>query len=553
MPHRVAKPRTKNIWLPFLLAFVLIAGLVIGFYLNKYLGSKRDFANIFERNDRLEEIIDIIHEKYVDSISSDSLYNDAISGILSHLDPHTSYIAAKDFESVNSALEGNFKGLGMEYQLVNDTPMVSMITPNSPAFFAGVETGDLLLKINDTSVANVQITKKDLVRMARNSATDQVKLDIYRPIESRTLSINIEKGEVHLKSIDAAYMLEEQTGYIRIKRFSADTYEEYLNESNRLLEQGMKKLIVDLRQNPGGYLEAATEIADEFISGNKLLVYTYGTKIGREDYNAYRTGNFETGRLVVLLDEASASASEILAGAVQDWDRGIIIGRNSYGKGLVQEQFELGDGAALRITIARYYTPVGRSIQRAYEDRTKYLAQHDPALLAAMNDSVQLKKMPKFYTEGNNRLVYGGGGIQPDINFSNKNDSYSAALSAIINDAALEQFIYQYYKSNSKQFKGLASFKDFDQTIGFGGELGKSLDRVASSITPAYAQVKNNPKELTLLRNYVKATLARIQFNNEGYYQIMNRSDLMLKKALMVINSDEYSKLINGERRQPTD
>ena len=548
MSDRLPKLRTKNIWIPLMLALVLIAGLIIGFYLNKYLGSKRDFATILERNDRLEEMIDIIHEKYVDSISSDSLYNDAIEGILSHLDPHTSYIPAKDFEAVNATLEGNFKGVGMEYQIVRDTPMVSMITLNSPAFFAGIETGDQLLKVNDTLVAGVNVSKAELVRRVRKNPAPEVNITLYRPIEGRTITLKVKKGEVPVGSIDAAYMLDKETGYIKIKRFSATTYDEFLKSCTYLKESGMKKLIVDVRQNSGGYLEAATEIADEFINGNKLLVYTYGSKIGRENYNAYRNGIFETGRLMVMVDEASASASEILAGAVQDWDRGVIIGRNTYGKGLVQEQFEMGDGAAMRITVARYYTPVGRSIQRSYEaGRDKYF--WDQQQNREVPDT--MLRGPKFYTGENNRVVYGGGGIEPDVEVSRDEESYSPVLAKLINDPRLDQFIYQYFLLRYKTFKTLQSFRDFDTKVYFDPELNRALDAVCAEISSQYTLVRNKPVEMKLLQNYVKASWARILYSNEGYYKVMNRSDKMLIEAQKIINGDAYSKIINGQRSQP--
>lgn len=549
MSDRLPKIRTKNIWIPLMLAIVLIVGLIAGFYLNKYLGSKRDFATILERNDRLEEMIDIIHEKYVDSISSDSLYNDAIEGILSHLDPHTSYIPAKDFEAVNATLEGNFKGVGMEYQIVRDTPMVSMITLNSPAFFAGIETGDQLLKINDTVVAGVNVSKAELVRRVRKNPAPEVNITLYRPIEQRTITLKIKKGEVPVGSIDAAYMLDKETGYIKIKRFSANTYDEFLKSCTYLKESGMKKLIVDVRQNAGGYLEAATEIADEFINGNKLLVYTYGSKIGRENYNAYRNGIFETGRLMIMVDEASASASEILAGAVQDWDRGVIIGRNTYGKGLVQEQFEMGDGAAMRITVARYYTPVGRSIQRSYEDgRDKYFWEQQQN----REGMDTMMRGPKFYTGENNRVVYGGGGIEPDVTVTRDEESYSPALAKIINDPRLDQFIYQYFLTHYKLFKSLQSFLDFDTRVYFDPVLTRALDVVGNEISPQYAMiVRIRPNEMKLLQNYIKASWARILYSNEGYYKVMNRSDKMLTDAQAIINGEEYSKIINGQRTKP--
>lgn len=551
MSDKIPKPRSRNVWTPLLLALVMIIGLVGGFYLNKLTGNKRDFATILDRNDRLEEMIDIISEKYVDSVSSDSLYNDAINGILSHLDPHTSYIPAKNLDAVNAALGGNFNGLGMEYQFVNDTPMVSLISPNSPAFFGGIETGDMILRVNDTVVAGVQMSKRELVARVRKWGSNQVNLSLYRPIEQKNLTIKLTRADVEISSIDAAFMLDKESGYIRIKRFAANTYEEFVKQLKELKESGMKRLILDLRGNGGGFLEAATEIADEFISGNKLLVYTYGSKIGRENYNAYRTGIFENGRLIILVDEGSASASEILAGAIQDWDRGVIIGRDTYGKGLVQEQFEMGDGAAMRITIARYYTPVGRSIQKSYtEGREKYFWDKSQQL----SDTNTVDKSTKFFTSENNRPVYGGGGIRPDLIVSKFEEAYSSVLSQIITDPKLDDFIYSYFAHNPKMFKSFGSFQEFDATLDFKGEFGKQLDAVCNSISPLYRSiVKTRPAELMLLQNYVKATLARIMFNNDGFYNVINRSDKVLKRAYEVISTDEYSKIIGGNTIKPSE
>lgn len=545
------KKRSNNFWTPLLLALVLIIGLVAGFYLNKLSGNKRDFATILERNDRLEEMIDIITEQYVDSLSQDSLYNDAINGILSHLDPHTSYIPAKDLDVVNAALVGNFAGFGMEYQFVHDTPMVSIIHENSPAYFGGMETGDMIIKVNDTLVAGQAMSKTELVARVRKHSGKQVSFNVYRPIEDRLLSIKLEKGEVELNSIDAAYMLDAEVGYIRIKRFAANTYKEFFQSLSALKESGMKKLILDVRGNGGGYLEAATEIADEFISGNKLLVYTYGTKIGRENYNAYKAGIFENGRLMIMVDENSASASEILAGAIQDWDRGVIIGRPTYGKGLVQEQFEMGDGAAMRITVARYYTPVGRSIQKSYEQgREKYFWEKTQQLNnVVMSDTVGVT----FYTSRNNRPVYGGGGIRPDVLTSKYEDVYSSVLSKIINDARLDSFIYIFFARNPRYFKSIGSLKELDAALELNKNFSTDLDRVCNNISPLYTNVvKRNANEYNLLRNYAKATLARILYNNEGFYHIINRSDKVLKQAYDVINSDQYSTIIGGNVLKPT-
>jgi carboxyl-terminal processing protease len=357
-------PKRFNIWTPLTFSVILILGILIGFQLNKYLAKKRPISNVVERNDRLEEIIDIISTKYVDSVSTDSLYEDAVNGILKHLDPHTVYIPAKDLAQVTEDLEGNFKGIGVEFYILKDTLMITSVLKNGPSADAGIQPGDKVLKVNDSSI--IGYSSEGIISKLRGIEGSSVKLGLLRSSENRTLDIEVKRGVIPIFSIDAAYMIDAETGYIRINRFSATTYREFMKALNTLLAAGMKQMILDLRQNPGGYLDAATAIADELIGGDKLLVYTQGRNSQKEEYMSGQKGKFENGRLVVLVDEGSASASEILAGAVQDWDRGVVIGRRSYGKGLVQEQFELGDGSALRLTIARYFTPSGRSIQRPY-------------------------------------------------------------------------------------------------------------------------------------------------------------------------------------------
>lgn len=545
------KSRTKNIWIPLLLATFLTVGLISGFYLNKLIGNKRDINTVLERTDRLEEIIDLVEDNYVDTIMIDSLYTDAVAGILKHLDPHTTYIPANQFSKVNESLEGNFKGIGIEYHIVDDTAIVSMLTPNAPGIKSGITTGDKLIAVNDSIIAGVGITQTEIVKMIRNQAYPTVKLKLFRPLENKNIEVTINKNKVPINSIDAAYMLDANTGYIRIKRFSANTYAQFMVAIKSLQEQGMSKMVIDLRQNPGGYLDAATEIADEVIGGDKLLVYTQGLKIGREDYYTSKTGTFETGRLVILVDEASASASEILAGAVQDWDRGVIVGRTSYGKGLVQEQFELGDGAALRLTIARYYTPVGRSIQRPYDEgREQYELEHQNGFFNDQKLSSNSTKKPLFYTEEQHRVVYGGGGITPDV--SVKVDQYSEALVRLISDPGLDDFIYDYYVKHIAIFKSLKTFKDFDATFSIHPGIDAELKFVANIINPKYSSaIWKNPKELSILHYYIKASLAKIQFNNDGYFQIMNRKDQTLLKGLEIINSDEYSRIINGQVTKP--
>jgi carboxyl-terminal processing protease len=544
-------PKRFNIWTPLTFSVILILGILIGFQLNKYLVNKRPISNVVERNDRLEEIIDIIGSKYVDSVSADSLYEDAVFGILKHLDPHTVYIPARDLAAVTEDLEGNFKGIGVEFYMLKDTLMITSVLKNGPSADAGILPGDKVIKVNDSTISGVGISSENIISKLRGLEGTSVKLSLLRPSENRMLEINVNRGVIPIFSVDAAYMIDAQTGYIRINRFSATTYREFMKALNTLLAQGMKQMILDLRQNPGGYLDAATAIADELIGGEKLLVYTKGRASEKEEYMSGQKGKFEQGKLAVLVDEGSASASEILAGAIQDWDRGVVIGRRTYGKGLVQEQFELGDGSALRLTIARYFTPSGRSIQRPYsKGRVAYEEEFEErykngSLTTA--DTFTSQDTMRYFTEQKHRIVYGGGGIKPDIVTPYETNPFAGELYELLSAPALSNTIYEYFSKNSKEMSVYKTFRQFDSEFNVTPQL---LADLKASYLPEYsrqvAKVWSDAKTMQVLRNRIKALLARMLFRSAGYYQEINKDDHVILRALDILKSREYSAIVGG-------
>jgi carboxyl-terminal processing protease len=545
-------PKRFNIWTPLTFSVILILGILIGFQLNKYLFNKRNITNVTDRNDRLEEIIDIINSKYVDSVSSDSLYEDAVSGILKHLDPHTVYIPAKELASVNENMDGNFQGIGVEFYILNDTLMVTSVLKNGPSADAGVQPGDKIIKVNDSLMAGIKIKSEDIVTKLRGLEGSSVNLTLLRTSENKIMQLKVKRGVIPIFSLDAAYMMDATTGYIRINRFSATTYREFMKALNALKKMGMTKLMLDLRDNPGGYLDAATAIADEFIGGEKLLVYTKGRASDKEEYMSGQTGKFEKGALVVLVDEGSASASEILSGAIQDWDRGVIIGRRTYGKGLVQQQFDMGDGSALRLTIARYYTPSGRSIQRPY-DKGKDAYETDfenrftnGSLTKA--DTLGPQDTVKYYTKERRRIVYGGGGIKPDIVVPYETNRFAGELYDVLSSAVLSNTIYDYFSKHTKEFASYTTFQLFDQHFEVNAPLLDQLKANLSVQTAAQAnKVWKDEQAMGKVKKEIKAIIARMLFRTNGYFQENNKDDNVILKAKQILNTPGYSAIVGGK------
>ncbi|HZE84768.1 MAG TPA: S41 family peptidase, partial [Puia sp.] len=354
-----------QVWLPLLFAVVMILGMLIGFRLRGNIPSTAFFKT--RKPAPVQEVMDLINLKYVDRVAMDSLGDDAVQGMLTHLDPHSVFIPAVDLSEVNEDLQGNFEGIGVEFQIFDDTVNVVNVLAGGPSDRAGMQVGDKFLKVDDSAVAGNGVTNEKIRKLLRGPGSSKVTITLLREKDHKTLQLAVQRGTIPLPAVDVSYMIRKETGYIRINKFSETTHAEFARALQQLQTQGLQKLILDLRGNGGGILQESIEIADDFLDGDKLIVYTQGSRSPKVEYRCRRDGLFEKGKLVLLTDEGTASASEVLAGAVQDWDRATIIGRRTFGKGLVQEQYQLSDGSALRLTIARYYTPTGRSIQKPYD------------------------------------------------------------------------------------------------------------------------------------------------------------------------------------------
>lgn len=543
------RPGRLQAWTPLLFALVLITGMTLGFNLRDTLRNKRDIQAIIERNDKLEEIIDLINEKYVDTVNSNLLYKDAVTGILSHLDPHTVYIAAEELQGVNENLEGSFFGIGVEFSIIRDTIEVTSVIEEGPAAHAGITVGDKFIKVNDSLVAGVGITSEGIIKKLRGKQYSRVMLTIKDAMNGGIRNVPIDRDVVPIYSVDASLMLDNTTGYIKINRFSATTFDEFIKALKMLKGKGMQSLVLDLRDNPGGYLSAATQIADQFLNDDKLLVYTQGRHSPRSDYKASEEGMFEKGNLSVLVDENSASASEILAGAIQDWDRGLIIGRRTFGKGLVQEQYDLDDGSALRLTIAKYYTPSGRSIQRSFANGKEAYANDFEKRFESGEltgkDSVALADTTRYYT-ANHRTVYGGGGIKPDVYVPYDTSRLSSGILSMLFSDDLKNVLWDYYTTHAAQLRSYKTVAEFNQHFTGAEELLTAYINSKKGVERNVAdRILKTPANRSYFLTIVKAQVARVLFRNNGYYAITSQQDVMVQKAVGLMREKRYSEIIS--------
>jgi carboxyl-terminal processing protease len=508
--------------LPVLFAVVMILGMAIGYRLRENIPGNRGLFDA-ARKSSLQEVLDLVRTKYVDKVNTDSLVEDGVNGLLSDLDPHSVYIPASDLSMVNEDLQGNFQGIGVEFQIIKDTVHVVNVLAGGPSERAGLQVGDQFIKVDDSVVAG-NINSDRIRKLLRGPEGSQVNVVLLR--NKQTVNKTITRGTIPLYSVDAAYMMDGTTGYIHLNKFSSTTYEEFMSAMEKLQKQGMKQLIFDLRDNGGGILQEAVDIVDEFIDQDKLIVYTEGQSQPKVEFKTKRPGLFEKGKLVLLVDENSASASEVVAGALQDWDRATIVGRRTFGKGLVQEQYDLSDGSALRLTIARYYTPTGRSIQKPYaEGRSKYEEElanryHNGELISA--DSVHIDTSKAFKTKGG-RKVYGGGGITPDVFVPYDTTGFSADITPLFIDQDFGKFIYTYYKNHKAELDKFRTAKDF--AAGF-----RSEDAAYAELQQ-YMKANNiqlsglGAQDVAELKKRIKTWLARQIFRMEGYYVVANEYD----------------------------
>lgn len=521
--------KRSNAWLPLQFAIVLILGIAAGYKLRERLPLSQGFFQTSKRT-AIQEAMDLIRMNYVDPISTDSLADDAIDAMLTHLDPHSIFIPAKYLQEVNEDLQGNFEGIGVEFQIINDTVHVVSVMPGGPSAKAGLKPGDRFIAVGDSVVAGNGVTSARIKSLLRGPGQSQVLVKVLSGTSIK--NVTIARGTIPLYSVDASYMIDDTTGFIHLNKFSTTSYEECMAAFEKLKKLGMKKLIFDLRDNGGGILGEAVDISDEFLAGDKMIVYTKGDKQPRVEYNCKRPGQFEEGRLIVLVDEGSASASEVVAGAVQDWDRGTIVGRRTFGKGLVQEQYDLSNGAALRLTVARYYTPTGRSIQKSYsKGRDAYNDEvterfHNGEVIHA--DTATTPVGEAFRTKGG-RTVYGGGGITPDVFVPYDTTSLTADISPIFANQNFGKFIYLYYISNKPYFDGFKDAKDFSNRFTVNEESWKFLVGYLASNKVTLPAL--TARDRTELDKRIKTWMARQIWGMPGYYEVNNAYDLTVQKA----------------------
>lgn len=532
-------PRKLKVFLPLLFSVVLALGMFIGFKLRDKEGYKAAYFLPPGRMSTLQEIISLIGLKYVDSVDATDMKKDAVQGILNHLDPHSVYIPPAQLAEVNEDLEGNFSGIGVEFGILKDTVNVMSVISGGPSETAGLQTGDKIIRVNDSLVAGNHITATRIKTLLRGPDRSTVRVTVLRGEELKPFTIR--RGVIPLHSVDASYMIAEGIGYIRLNRFASNTYGEFMDAVSDLQKAGLKKLIIDLRQNPGGYLDAAVKIADELLDGRKLIVYTEGKQYPRTDYTCLKAGVFEKGPLAILVDEGSASASEILSGAVQDWDRGAIIGRRTFGKGLVQEQYALNDGGALRLTVARYYIPSGRCIQKPYADgreayREDIMDRYEHGELTNA-DSTHFSDTTRYYTQVKHRRVYGGGGIMPDIFVSIDTARMNRLMSSLYSGNLFYDFAYQYYSHHTSDFASYHDATDFADHFIAGDELWSSFVRYAEG--RGIRQMNHiSPQDAKEAKMRIKALLARQRWNNNGFYQVMNRRDSSVLRAVETLRGE---------------
>jgi len=543
MPHKKTYIPAR-VYMPVVLALVLITGFYLGLQL-RGPGSKtsdRSFFSIgLDRHNKINDVINYIHDAYVDSVSREYLTEESIRALMKNLDPHSSYIPAPDFKRLTDPLMGSFEGIGIEFNMIKDTVVVVHPIPGGPSEKAGIMPGDRIVMVEDTVIAGVNMSTADVVDMLMGKKGTVVNISVMRAGVPGMMPFSLTRDKIPSYSLDIAYMVDEHTGYISLNKFSATTHQEFVSGLDQLLEQGMEKMILDLRGNGGGFLDAAILVADELLEAGQLIVYTDGRKRPRTYARARQNGRLETQPLVVLIDEWSASASEIIAGAVQDNDRGLVAGRRSFGKGLVQEQVRLGDGSALRLTVARYYTPTGRSIQKPYEEGEEaYFNEfirryHNGEMLSP--DSIRFDESLRFKTPGG-RTVYGGGGIMPDIFVPLDSENDLSFFNQVFNRGHIYTFAFDYadrHRASLEQYHNAGDFiKGFviNNNI-YGAFLQYARDRGTN--IPGHI----NPEAENLIRTNLKAYIGRNIIGAEAFFPVLHTTDRAFIKAMDMLRNND--------------
>lgn len=510
---------------------LLLVGVLVGLYLNVGAGKRRVEV---QGGGKFDEVMWYVNNDYVDVPDTKKLEDEAVIAMMDELDPHSAYVSREEFNDVNDPLLGSFDGIGVQFRLEKDTIAIVNVIKGGPSEKVGIMAGDRILYVDDSLVANKKLTNEDVMRKLKGPKNTKVKVKVLRRGIDGLLDFTITRDAIPTYSVDIAYMLDESIGYLKLSKFSATTVDEFKKAIRSLLGQGMRQLVFDLRGNTGGYLTAAVELSDEFLPKGSLIVYTEGRNRPRQYLKARRHGMLEDIPVVVLVDGESASASEIVAGALQDNDRGTIIGRRSFGKGLVQEQIMLSDNSAIRLTVARYYTPTGRSIQKPFDgDREKYLYEsyerYENGELFHP-DSIHFADSLKFTTPGG-KTVYGGGGIMPDIYVPLVDDSTEYYFNRIVNLGLLYQYAFDYTDRHRPQLQRFKSIEAFDKGFMVSDAMFDELMKLADE-----KGVKGSDEQKQVARReantLLKAYIARNLFDDEGFYPIYAPMDEILQRAL---------------------
>jgi len=527
------KNTNYQISLPLVLCIGLAAGLLIGASINSKSPRKSDSSEI----EKLREVLSLVQNEYVDKGKTDVVVEDAINHILGKLDPHSAYIPAREKVEANEDLKGNFEGIGIEFSIFHDTLVVLAAIRGGPSEAVGLRPGDKIVKVDGKSIANVKLTNSDVQKYLKGPKGTEVKVEVLRKREKSPLAFTIIRDRVPQTSVDASYMIDQEIGYIKVSRFSQTTYQEFKQALSVLKKDGMKKLVLDLQGNPGGYMDQAIDVADEFLPKGEKIVFTNGQeKKYNEDAIATDKGDFEHGDLIVLVNEGSASASEIVSGALQDNDRALVVGRRSYGKGLVQRPFDLNDGSEVRLTISRYYTPSGRSIQKPYEDLDAYdkdiikRYKHGEFFHA---DSIHFNDSLKYHTL-NGRTVYGGGGIMPDYFVPLDTTNSSKYFNELSVANVIREFAFNYAEENKPRLEKMG-YENFRKKFNVD-------DAILSQLVALGQSEKVKPDLKDLARNkivfqiYLKAEIARRVWGNPTSYPISNETNEVLQQAIKMFD-----------------
>lgn len=524
------KGTKRNIFVAATYAGVLLLGILLGQnYVDEQGGKPGNSLvpiGLSSNSWKLQQLIDLISSSYVDSVNVDSVQNGAINHIISHLDPYSSYLVPNEAERQTEILEGTFEGIGMEYFNLNDTLIIVSLINGGPAEKAGFRVGDSLVEIGDTRVAGVHASREQVEKLIRGRRGTELSIRVRREELPEAMDIKVVRDQVNVSSLDVVYMIRPGVGYIKVRRFGMNTAEEFKTAVIELKKQGAGKLILDLRDNGGGYFHIAIKMASEFFNDRRLIVYTKGAYEPKQDYFSEEGGEFAKGQLAILINENTASASEIVSGAIQDWDRGVIIGRRSYGKGIVQEQFEFSDGSTVNLSIARYFTPLGRSIQKKYSANWSSMVDYNSMYKGLwMLDT--LYAHGKTFKTGAGNSVYSGGGILPDVHVPVDSNALSLFYQDLIQYSFLEQFVYSRFTKKLPAY----SIENFLQGYHLpDNEYHTFIDFVRSEGFLISDRKKNDLRDL--IETDIEGLVGRYYFGREAYFKVKNRNDSFVQTAL---------------------